>query len=117
MMVSTADGLEPINSRNMHQVLTAGAIIKYARVMIPSCAVSDHWISLPITLNNVIIQRAPPAGFTDEIAFNMAELRQALTVGGGKSESDEETETENPLPEPTPDELDNIQDNTQIADI
>ena len=78
-MVMSDDGVkELVTAKNLHKFVTPGSIIRSGRVNIPSVAISQAWISMPITANRVIIEPGGEAGFSDEV-IDTGALKAALT--------------------------------------
>lgn len=77
----------PVNSQNIHLFVKDGAILRSARVMIPSIAISQAWISAPITISRAVIEPGSGGGFSDDceiesataaVASHVAESNQSL---------------------------------------
>lgn len=58
----------PVTVNNMHKFIINGSVLKAgSRIMMPSASRSQLWISLPISINKMIIERHPEVvGFSDD---------------------------------------------------
>jgi hypothetical protein len=56
----------PVTAANLHLFATKGSIIRRGRVMIPSVAISQSWVSIPINIARAVIEPAAESGFSDE---------------------------------------------------
>jgi len=64
---------EPVSEKNLHLFVTNGSVLRSARIMISSGAISQSWISLPIEINRAVIEPGCLAGFSDEDMPTIAE--------------------------------------------
>ena len=89
--------LVDVTTDNIHLFVTAGSVIKSGRITMPSVAVSQAWISLPITINRAVIEPGAEAGFSDEVPVArhnalLAELAAPVAVPVAEQAVEEPTE-------------------------
>lgn len=62
------DGVEqPVTKDNIHQFWTDGCVAKFLRFSMPSVAVSQGWVSWPMTIHTVVLEQGSAGGFSDDI--------------------------------------------------
>jgi hypothetical protein len=67
-VLNPATGIvELVGEGNLHHFVTNGSTIMHGRITIPSGAISQAWVSLPIMLTKVVLKPGGPEGFSDEI--------------------------------------------------
>lgn len=66
-MVKNDQGVdEPVTDENAYKFITKGSIIRKGRIYAPSGAISQSWISCPISITKCVLQRGAEEGFSDE---------------------------------------------------
>lgn len=79
--VKEGDADVPLNVDNLYKFLTAGCIVKKLRFRMDSIAISQSWVSLPITITHMWVQR-PKGGFKDNDIFDDCEDTEETYTGG-----------------------------------
>ena len=82
--VKGPDGVErevPVNEENMHLFITDGSVAKFMRVYASSVAISSLYASLPLLINNIVIEGGGECKFEEDYGEAQEDqLAAALTV-------------------------------------
>lgn len=85
----------PVTDQTAHLLFKRGAIIRLGRIDMSNITNGKSWVSWPQTFSRIVIQAAPPKGFSDEAElYDENFVEQAVTGGEMSTHTNQPTNTD-----------------------